>query len=177
MAYRNDIPPAPDPDDLLPRFFVRNGATMKVTFGCYYAGRGHDPHTHDYMNWPAANAVPEGACQMVPPRDMVRWSDGLVAGSPAHLEPIHLLEEGFNDLATIFDDEDYQSAFDPATDFSEMQDNYIVLTLWANIASFTGKPKEFKFTVYASSQDKIDAVCRGILVILPGPHIEPQPII
>ena len=169
MAYRTLDKPI-KPEDALRKFAVRNGAIMRVTFGCYYSGHGHDPHYHDYINWPAPNYHPGPICQMPSPRDKVRWTDGHVPNQPIHLSPIHLIDEGYDEVAIAFDDSEIAEYLDANVTIDEETDNYIRMRVHANLPYFEDKPKETRFTVFAKKSDgsAIDAVCHGFVTVLPG---------
>jgi len=169
MGYRTlDIPPKPE--DMLPRFEVRNGATLKVSFGCYYLGVGHDPHFHDYMHWPAPNYHPGPICQMHPPRDIPRWRECFPYPKlPGKLEHIDLEDEGYTSVEIVWDDDDVLDSCTCSADFSDDSDNVIEISVDTAFDAFQDKPLEHRFTVFVGG-DSVgkDAVCRGIMVVLPG---------
>ena len=171
MAYRLDNTPPPKPEDMLRRFAVRNGATMRIAFGCYYLSEGHDPDYHDYIHWPAPNYHPGPICQMKPVRDLPRQIRNIADFKPVGLDPIHLLEEGYDEVAVAFDDPDFASNIDIQDCLIDQDDDYIVrLKVLAHFALFEDKPKESRFTVFVRKDDNsaVDAVCHGIMVVLPG---------
>lgn len=171
MAYRLDNTPPPKPENMLRRFAVRNGAVMRASFGCYYLSEGHDPDYHDYINWPAPNYHPGDICQMKFPRDLPRWIRDISDFKPIDLDPIHLLEEGYSDVAIAFDDPDFASNVDVMSCTIDEDDDYIVrLKVLAHFTLFEDKPKESRFTLFVKKEDgsTIDAVCHGIMVVLPG---------
>jgi len=176
MAYRipeNMKPPAPE--DALLRFSVRNGATMRMTFGCYYRGKGHDPHYHDYINWPSHDYHPGPICQMLPPRDDMFWRDGRYG--PIHLDPIHLAEEEYTQLFIEFENEDVAQYLTAELSFNEEEDNYINVKIDASMPFFQGDPQETRFTLFIRKTDDsvTDAVCHGIVSVLPGAPVSETP--
>lgn len=168
MGYRKPDK-IPKPEDMLARFDVRNGAIMRVTFGCYYTARGHNPHYHDYINWPAPNYHPGPICQMHPPRDKFRWMNP-ITGQPIKLDPIHLVEEGYSIVKVSYEDDDIAEYLTTEASIDQSTDNLVRLKVHANLPVFHDEPKEVRFTIFISKSDgsAIDAVCHGIIVILPG---------
>lgn len=166
MAYRV-IDNLPKPENMLPTFSVRNGAIARIAFGCYYLGAGHDPHYHDYLHWPSPDYHPGAICQMMPPRDHVPWTE---PGLPVHMEPIHLIEEGYDQVTVSYEDSD--NAAHLATEaWIDEDDDYIVrMKVGANFDTFSDKPVDIRFTIFAGKSDGSvrDAVCHGILTVLPG---------
>lgn len=169
MAYRYHNEKPINPENLLRRFDVRNGAIMRMTFGCYYSKNGHDPHYHDYINWPAPNYHPGEICQMMPPRDRCRWHDP-ITGYPIQLDPIPLLEEGYTEAVVTYEDEDIAEYLDTIAMIDDVDDNLVRVSMHANFPTFKDKPKEARFTLFIKKEDgtAIDAVCHGIVTILPG---------
>lgn len=173
MGYRT-LDKKPKPEDFHPRFVVRNGATLRIVLGCYYGAHGHDPHYHDFINWPAPNYHPGGVCQMKPPRDLLRWSDGKLYNHPVRLDPIHLDDEGYDDAWIFFENEDLNEYLEGYVTYDQDTDNYIRITVNTLIPTFTDEPKETEFTVYIRRSDPdtemnvVDAVFHGIIKILPG---------
>lgn len=172
MAYRLDNTPPPKPENFLPKFAVRNGATLRVALGCYYLTEGHDPHFHDYINWPAPNYHPGAVCQMTPIRNLPRRIRNLADFRAVEMERIHLLEEGYTNVTLKFDDSDFASHVANISCEIDPDDDYIIrMTLSARFDLFEDKPKESRFTLFACrpSDDRHDAVCRGVVSVLPGP--------
>lgn len=170
MGFRYNTTPPPKPEDHLRRFAVRNGAIMRVSFGCYYFSRGHDPRYHDYINWPAPNYHPGEICQMDPPRSIAPWMRNPKPGMPIQLDAIHLTEEGYTDIAVSYEDSD-NAAYLTTEAWIDEDDDYIVhMKVNANFATFSDKPKDLRFTVFAKKSDgsAIDAICHGIVTVLPG---------
>ena len=170
MAYRyNDKPPKPE--DMLRRFDVRNGATMKASFGCFYfvPQPGHDPHYHDYINWPAPNYHGE-PCQMKTPRDIDPRFPKPVLRTDGDLVPIHLADEGYTEAAVSFDDDDLAENLTATATIDTDEDHVVKLNVTTDFPTFKDKPIEIRFTVFVkkSSTGVKDAVCHGILVVLPG---------
>lgn len=183
MGYRVDKKPI-KPEDMLPTYPVRNGATLYADFECYYVEpkMGHDPHTHDYIGWPDPHH-PDEICQMRPPRDRFRWRyDGAVM-EPDEPVPIDLTSEyeGYNqELEVIFDHPDDRIM---ATAWIDDELPYLIkMVVSPQLPMFEDKPIEKRFTLFAQrriegSQDQYlpDAVVRAKLVILPGaPSIETE---
>ena len=166
MGYRT-IDTPPKPENMLRRFAVRNGAIAHIAFGCYYLGIGHDPHYHDHLNWPAPNYHPGDICQMFPPRDHMRWRK---PGLPTDMEQIHLSEEGYDQVVVSYEDND-NAAHLITEAWIDEEDDYIVrMKVEANFDTFSDKPVDTRFTIFAGKSDGSarDAVCHGILTVLPG---------
>lgn len=162
MGYRFADNP-PKPEDMLPRFAVRNGATVRISFGCYYL-RSHDRKLHDHIGWPYPTH-PDAICQEA-------FNMNLYHGNTADLEEIHLEEEGYDSFDIVFDDwDDIESYIDGWISLDNEDDNIIRMRITATFPAFEDKPKEHRFTVFAGKEGNDnfrDAVCRGILVVLPG---------
>lgn len=170
MGYRTVDKP-PKPEDLLRRFDVRNGAIMRMTFGCFYSKNGHDPHYHDHVNWPAPNYHPGPICQMKPPRDVFRWFEGnQLTGHPVQLDPIHLFEEGYSEAVVSYEDPEMAQYLDTTALIDSQDDNLVRVSVHANFPTFSDKPKEARFTLFIKKYNgtAIDAVCHGIVTVLPG---------
>lgn len=171
MGYRkNDIPPKPE--DMLRKFDVRNGAIMNVAFGCYYLTEEHDPHYHDYINWPSADYHPGPICQMYPPRTPPRdWPhEHPPIPLPATFTPIHLIDEGYTIASVEYEDDELaQNLITEA--WIDTDTDYIVrMKVRANFSTFSDKPKDVRFTIFVAKEDNtaIDAICHGIVTVLPG---------
>ena len=179
MAYRLDIPKPPNPEDALPVFQVRNGAILDIAFPCYYLDviQAHDSHYHDYIGWPAPNYHGQ-ACQFV---------DGLPFHEHAkewehidwvHPHPIDLTSyyEGYDSAYVAVDE--VISGLTLSAQLDTNETNIVYLRAKAALATFTGDPKECKFTVFLHApariyqgiqqQEKIDQVIRGKILVLPG---------
>lgn len=172
MGYRvNKIPPKPE--DMLPRFPIRNGSSTWTELECFYLDikPGHSPHWHDYVGWPDPHH-PGNACQMPRHRDGFRWlSHGRIVREK--LTPIDLIEEGFTAALISFDEPDAahltaQAAVD--------QDNPHTISFGfsAELETFEDKPVEKRFTLFLYNEEEefYQSVLRGILVILPGAPAE-----
>lgn len=180
MAYRNPSQKPPNPECLLNRYIVRNGATLKLDFDCYYMVPGHDPHYHDYKNWPAPNYHPGDVCQILPPRDIPRFMTArdMLYGRPCEVAPIHLLDEGYSEAVIVFEDTAKAAHVTTETWIDEEDDNIVRLRLDAMFDTFTTDPIELKFTLfvkktYTDPETNItrttkDAVEHGIIVVVPG---------
>lgn len=169
MGYRT-IDKPPKPEDMLRKFDVRNGAIMRVAFGCYYSSNGHDPHYHDHLNWPAPNYHPGPICQMAPPRDKYRWLPYPTMRKPVQLEPINLSDEGYTTFVVTYEDEDLAYYLTTEAWLDEDEDNIVRMSVYADFPTFSDKPKELRFTLFAIKSDRsaIDAICHGIVSVLPG---------
>lgn len=154
---------------MLRRFDVRNGAIMRVAFRCFYSKDGHDPHYHDYVNWPAPNYHPGAVCQMFPPRDVLRWRSPNTS-NPIQLDPINLLEEGYTVAAVSYEDEALAQHLETSASLDSECDGLIRMTVKANFPTFEDQPKDARFTLFIKKADgsAIDAVCHGIVTVLPG---------
>ena len=164
MGYRNKHCRKHTPDDFVPRYIVRNGATTNVVFKCFYCTPGHNPHQHDFIGWPAPNYHAE-SCQMPTPRDVVPWLPKPYLG--ANTTPIQLADEGFTDASVVFDD-DVSGKVTAVATFDQADENVINVHFDTSFPTFQDPPKELKFTLFASGGSERHAVCRGILVVLPG---------
>lgn len=170
MAYRMLEEP-PKPENLLRKFDVRNGAVMRTTFGCYYTTNGHDPHYHDFVNWPAPNYHPGPICQMHPPRTPWRWLPHPITRNPIILDPIHLIEEGYQTQAIVeYEDAELAEHMHTSAWIDEDDDNLVRMVVHADFPVFHDKPIENRFTLFIKKEDNsiIDAVCHGIVTVLPG---------
>lgn len=169
MAYRNNSTPPPKPEDMLPRYFVRNGATLDLVFRCFYFDPDlwHDPRYHDYMMWPAPNyhGVP---CQMETPRYPIPWAHKPARRVAGDQDPIHLTEEGYTEAIVVFEDEEAAADVEASAYFDEEDDYIVVAHFDTSYPSFSDKPKELRFTLFVSREGCRDAVCHGILVVQPG---------
>lgn len=173
MGYRYG--PPPKPEDTLRKFDVRNGAIMRITFGCYYAERGHDPKVHDYYGWPQPDH-PDDICQ-VQPLPGWHWFPFPHSNRPVNMNPIHLLEEGYNsEPKVVFEDPEVAQYLDVTTWIDEMDDNLIHVNIRANFPTFKDQPIETRFTVfiYNDAENVIDAVCHAFVTVLPGAPYEDE---
>lgn len=173
MGYRvNKIPPKPE--NFLPVYPVRNGATLYADFECYYVDPtlGHDPHWHDYLGWPDPHH-PDKICQMRPPRDRRRWRyDGHIWEKVDRV-PIDLLDEGYDrEVKIVFDEPDEHITAKAYID-TELT-HLIKLAVSVQMPTFEDKPIDKRFTLFVTRDDEdlyattADAVVRGVLTILPG---------
>jgi hypothetical protein len=164
MAYRtNNISPTP-PQRV---FDVRNGATLKVAFGCFYY-RSHDSKLHDHVGWPQPGS-PDDICQerIIDPAP---WLPYRITLEDGNVEPIHLSEEGYQDVAIAIEDPDVASASTIQAQIDQDEDHLIRMQITVNMPTFSDKPKETGFTVFAIKADGFtrDAVCHGKIKVLPG---------
>ena len=165
MGYRfNDMP-----KDFPQRVFdVRNGATLKISFGCFYY-RHHDAAYHDYIGWPSPDH-PDMVHQRGLVDDPAPWMPDHHVFTQSELEPIHLAEEGYTNFSVVFDDPDIEADVVTDVGIDEVEDHVVRVKITVNLPTFTGKPKETGFTVFTSNEDDsiVDSVCHGIMKILPG---------
>ena len=175
MAYRYDDKP-PKPEDHLLRFDVRNGAIMRIAFGCFYAQQGHDPKLHDHYGWPHPR-TPDNICQIKPVFDWL-WHPFPNVDKPIKLEPIHLAEEGYTDVIVRYEDPEMEQYLETDAWIDEEDDYVVRMTVQANFPTFSDKPKDGRFTIFISSKNAdgvetaIDAVCHAFVTVLPGkPYI------
>ena len=163
MAYR--ITEEFNPEDYLPRFYVRNGATVKMAFDCYYwtpllrpEHYHRDPH-HEPVPWSSFDPVYGKVNPRFP--DMSR---------PEDFTEIDLSAEGYTNASVIYDDTTISSNLTTTTTFDDNEANVVNCKVKANLPKFQDDAKETKFTVFVTGSSGLqDVVCRGILVILPGP--------
>lgn len=178
MGYRFCDNP-PKPEDMLNRFSVRNGATLRSAFSCFYfkPKPGHDPNFHDHVGWPSPDN-PDNICQMMPPQyPPMKWRPAILR-TPDDLEPIHLLDEGYQEAAITFDNPDIEQCLTYKAWIDEDDDFIVRIYITAELPTFEDKPKETRFTVFVKKTytDPItnetmitkDTVCHGIFTILPG---------
>ena len=164
MGYRfNDNPPKPENN--LPKYAVRNGATLDLNFECYYLDQEgcHDPNYHDHIGWPSPDN-PDAICQMMPPH----YPDPRIPGKPVLVNnktEIHLEEEGYTQAIVVFDDIEEASG---VIGTAEIDDYIVKVHFDTNYPAFEDKPIDLRFTVFVSSPDARNAVCHGMLSVLPG---------
>lgn len=169
MGYRRSNEP-PKPENMLRKFDVRNGAKMRITFGCYYAERGHDPKVHDYLGWPTPDH-PDDICQIQPYPGWRFWHPFPYSNRPIHMEPIHLIEEGYDPIPVVtFEDPEIAEHLTVDTWIDEFDDNLIHMNVEADFPTFKDQPIETRFTIFISKEDgsAIDAVCHAYVTVLPG---------
>lgn len=163
MGYRFDDKP-PKPEDNLYRFAVRNGATAKISFGCYYLGK-HDSKLHDYLGWPNPKRV-DAICQEISNFRLFGKKNKTI-----ELQEIHLTEEGYDEVAVAYESSEHAEYLITEAYIDPDDDNIIRVKITAKLPEFTDKPIDVRFTVFAkkSSETQIDAVCHAMVSILPGP--------
>ena len=162
MGYRfNDNPPKPE--DHLRKFAVRNGTIMRIAFGCYYL-QGHNPKMHDHIGWPNPDN-PDHICQEISNMRLYGLKE-----KTAELEKIHLIEEGYDELAISFEDSDNAQHLETNVWIDPDDDNIVRLTVKADFPTFSDKPIDLRFTVFAKKSDgsAIDSICHGMITVLPG---------
>jgi hypothetical protein len=162
MGYRYCDKPN-KPEDNLKRFTVRNGAIMRMAFGCYYM-LGHNPDLHDHIGWPNPDH-PDAICQE---RSNMRLFH--LKHKDIELQEIHLTEEGYDEVAVSFEDEEKSANLEVRAWIDEEEDNIIRMMVGANFPTFSDKPVDLRFTVFVKKSDgsAIDAVCHGFITVLPG---------
>lgn len=156
--------------DQLRRFDVRNGATMRLAFMCFYY-RNHDSHYHDHVGWPEPKQH-DMSCQMPPYPGPAPWLPRQKVYPLNYLEPINLMNEGYTDVYVEYEDDEIEQYL---TTESYIDEHDVVrVQVTPNLPVFTDKPKEARFTAFiANSDGRYDAVCHGAIIILPGsPHRE-----
>lgn len=171
MGYRYNIPTdkngePPKPEDMLPRFEIRNGAILKIAFKCRYLLHNHDHPMYVYPHIAGDVALLR--------RENHRPYDKLSqAKFPIKSEPINLIDEGYEiDAKVAFEDADEYLTATGRIDTEEQ--NMIRIAVNAQYPEFSDKPIEKRFTVFIRKNrddgitDSIDAVCHGIIVVLPG---------
>lgn len=165
MGYRFEDKPRDFPQRV---FDVRNGATLKISFGCYYY-KYHDVKYHDHMGWPQPTR-PDMIHQTGSIDDPAPWMPDHHVFMEQELEPIHLATEGYTRFSVVIDDPDIASSVTTTVGIDETEDHVIRVKMTVNLPTFTGSPKETGFTVFTSKADGSinDSVCHGIMKILPG---------
>lgn len=164
MGYRYEHCEDQGLDYFAPRYIVRNGATVNLVFKCFYTTPGHDPRYHDFVGWPRPDH-PDSTCQTPPPSIHNALLPKPYLG--ANTTPIQLAHEGFTDASVVFDD-DVSGYITALAEFDQDESNVINVHFDTSFPTFQDPPKEFKFTLFASGGSERHAVCRGILVVLPG---------
>lgn len=169
MGYRFD---KKEPRDIIQGVYdVRNGATMKIAFGCFYL-KHHDKDLHDHYGWPHSGHV-DRSCQQDPFDDPAPWVPEHMNRDFDKLEPIDLEGEGYDSVFVTFDDQEIAEATTVVQEpyaVDPPEPNVIRLKVTPMLESFTGKPKETPFTVFAKNTESgvTDAICHGILKVLPS---------
>lgn len=170
MGYRNKEPKK-KPEDFLPRFGIRNGATLRTAFACYYftPADGHDPKYHDHIGWPAPDH-PDESCQMKPARYPINGLPRPVLRTKDDLTPINLTDEGYAKASITFDDPAIAEFITASAYIDETDDHLVNVSIAVDAPTFKDKPIDVRFTVFVSDESESvrDAVCHGILSILPG---------
>lgn len=169
MAYRLDNKP-PSPERFIPRYHVRNGATIQLYFDCFYylPDDGHDPNYHDFIYWPTWNYHPGDICQIAPPRDVPKGHPPYMYVTEESMVPIDFSDEGYTSYKVVFDNSaNITASAARDTTYADMP-NTVKMTATVNLPAFTDDPVERNFTVFAQRSGATDAICHGTLVILPG---------
>ena len=163
MGYRFPDNP-PKPEDRLMRFDVRNGAIMRVTFGCYYSDI-HNRPMHDHLGWPEPRH-PDRICQVLPnPLNRHLKNKRVI-----EFDPIHLAEEGYTEAVVTYEDSNLAEHLQTTA----WIDDYLVkMKVHADFDTFSDKPIDARFTIFIKDENGsvIDAVCHGIVTVLPGSPI------
>lgn len=165
MGYRFSDKPF-NPEDHLPVYAVRNGAVLRVSFACYYLN-AHDSKRHDHDGWPNPDN-PDHICQLTSNMRFFAYP-----GKTADLKEIDLPDEGYNVAKVVFDDGVMYDVDTTAT-FDSEDPNIIRIThaTHAALSDFTdNKPIDRKFTLFVKNATNTDAVCRGVIRVLPGPPL------
>lgn len=172
MGYRFDNTPPPKPEDMLPRFAIRNGAIVDIAFPCFYLDviAGHDTKYHDYIGWPSPNHS-DKSCQYP--------GYGYERIDFDNPHPIDLASyyEGYNDAIIIMDD--IVPELEVTARIDDDETNVIYMRIKANFdILFEDNPLEYRFTLFAHApartyhdeqqDERMDQVIRGIIVVLPG---------
>lgn len=166
MGYRfNDTPP--NPEDHLMKLHVRNGATLRAAFGCYYLNT-HDRKFHDHIGWPYPGH-PDHICQI--PYDIPFYGD---KSKTMELDEIHLTAEGYNNVFIKFEDSELE--YINANAYIDEQDDHIVriqATTCLPLSLFENNQcKDFVFTLFAQKAEPetyiIDAIFHGVISVMPG---------
>lgn len=168
MGYRFSDKPI-NPEDTLPRFEVRNGATIHMEFDCYY-WTPESMNAEFYFRDPHHPPVPYSHFYPEPWKPQPDFAD--LRHLPVDFTEIDLQGEGYNKLSIVFDDSTIASKLSSVIGFDTGDDvNTVHCSVTANLDKFEDEQKETRFTVFAkgSGNNMQDALCRGILVILPGP--------
>lgn len=162
MGYRFDDNP-PKPEDHLHRFPIRNGATARIAFACYYL-QGHNPKMHDHIGWPNPDS-PDHICQIQSNFKLYGLNEKTI-----DFQDIHLIDEGYTDAAIKFDDQDNAQYVDASAWIDPNDDNIVRIKVDTNFPVFEDKPIDMRFTVFVRNDytDTTDAVCHGMLTVLPG---------
>ena len=108
---------------------------------------------------------------MVTPRDRFRWFEyGCLPGRPVTTTPIHLLAEDYTDVEITYEEADLAEHLTSEVYVDPSNDSIVRLKVLANFPTFVDAPKEIHFTVFIKKPNGIDvdALCHGILVVLPG---------
>lgn len=170
MGYRYNIPTdkngePPKPEDMLPRFEIRNGAILRIAFKCRYLLHNHEHPMYVYPHIAGDVALLR--------RENHRPYDRLSqAEFPVKSEPINLLseEEQYQSNAYVMIEEDDGYITVDSAFIDGEEPSIIRIALNVQYPEFHDKPIEKRFTVFISSEsrDRIDAICHGMIVVLPG---------
>ena len=174
MAYRNIEKPKVDPEELLPRYPIRNGTSMMQRFECFYIDPKpkHDPHYHDYLGYPNPH-YHHDSCQMKPARDIdPRLGPAFLVG-PDDLVPLDLTEEGYNDFFMSYEDATLGAKLTTDIRKDSLESNVVNLYVLAELDLFTEGTQDIVFTLFAKRTDNNglvhkDALVHGIITVLPG---------
>ena len=162
MGYRfSDNPPKPE--DHLRRFTVRNGTIMRLAFGCFYL-YGHNNKYHDHIGWPNPSS-PDHICQDTSNMRLYPFKNKTVS-----FDEIHLTEEGYDEAVVAYEDDENLQYLETTAFIDNDNDSVVRMNVAANLPSFEDKPVDLRFTLFVKKEDgsAIDAVCHGIVTVLPG---------
>lgn len=184
MGYRYNIPLDKNdepikPENMLLRFDVRNGAVMRVAFDCRYCTKDIDHPFWLFPRYPGDTAVARRSNGY----PYYRWRD---VRWPYENTPIDLTDDnefspGAQVIIEFEDNAPVEAGYIKWYGMVDSEDtNIIRIGVKTNFPVFSDKPIENRFTVFICNPDNeymSDAVCHGILVVLPGRAvtiIEPQ---
>ena len=170
MGYRYNRPDIneepPKPEDELMRFDVRNGAWMKLAFDCRYCMKDVNHPMWIFPRYPGDVAVARKSNGSPYYHfDDIAW--------PYETKPIIFHEEGYDKVTVALEDSQYAEYIEVEGSIDEINEpNIVRVRFHPNFPTFHDKPIETRFTVFVhgTEDDLINAVCHGILVILPGPN-------
>lgn len=171
MGYRyDDIPHdmkhlPPEEDCMLPEFRIRNGAILRIAFKCRYVLHNHDHPMYVYPH--IAGDVALLRRENHNPYDKLEY-----ATFPLEYSPIDLLsvEEDYDPNAQVVFEED-DGHIEVISAYIDPEETSIIrISMSVQYPEFIGEPIRKHFTVFvrSNSGDRIDAVCHGVVMVLPG---------
>lgn len=168
MGYRYNTPEKiepnpPEEDYMLPEFQIRNGAILRIAFKCRYVLHNHDHPMYVYPHL-------AGDIALLRRENHAPYYKLSQAKFPLKYTPINLVNEGYDPTAKVVFEEDdgHIQVIDASVDIEEP--SIIRIAMNVQYPEFTGKPIKKHFTVFMKSYDeqRIDAVCHGVVAVLPG---------